>query len=259
VPTNVRDDKVIWRCEVCVEKNGDTGCSFARWVEGLSWETTVQGDADKRREDHPYVGKQVIKQFGNKLYAGKIQKWMPGTKQEWELWHIQYTDGDEEDVETHDLIRIVMENSTNPGTKCETNKPTVEKPNSRRQQKQSRPRQDNTGRNAKKKKKIDNKEPHNKKNRHGRIESTMGHDTLRSGQVLGQIHATDRHLTQFLAHIEGETKGTLEDGHCLRRSLAKLWGIQPGQVINKLSEGGEHVTKHGGRLKIESDNAWYEV
>jgi hypothetical protein len=35
----------------------------------VSWET-VQGDADKWRVDHPYVSKQAIKQFGNKLYAG---------------------------------------------------------------------------------------------------------------------------------------------------------------------------------------------
>ena len=88
MPTNVRDDQVIWRCEECVAKKGDTGCSFARWVEGLSW-AKVQGDADKWRVDHQYVGKQVIKQFGNKLYAGQIQKWMPGSKQEWEVWHIK--------------------------------------------------------------------------------------------------------------------------------------------------------------------------
>jgi hypothetical protein len=45
------------------------------------------------------------------------------------LWHIQYADSDEEDVETHDLVLIVVENSTNPGTKCDTNKPAVVKPN----------------------------------------------------------------------------------------------------------------------------------
>ena len=241
---------------MCGKERGH-GMQLCKMGEGLSW-AKVQGDADKWRVDHPYVGKQVIKQFGNKLYAGHIQKWMPGSKQEWELWHIKYEDGDEEDAETHDLVRIVVDNSTNPGTKCDTTKPVVVKPNTRRKQTQSRPRQDNTGRNAKKKKKIDTNTLHTNKNRYGGMEATMGHDTLRSGQVVGRIHAANRHLNRFLTHIEGETKGTLEDGHCLRRSLAKLWGIQPGQVINKLREGGEHVTKHGGKLKIESDNAWYE-
>ena len=39
-------------------------------------------------------------------------------------------------------------------------------------------------------------------------------------------------------------------------AVGKLWGIQPGKVVSKLREGGEHITKHGGKLKIESDNAW---
>ena len=86
----------------------------------------------------------------------------------------------------------------------------------------------------------------------------MGHGTLKSGQVAGRIHATNRQLTRFMAHIKGETKGTLEDGHCLRRALGKVWGIQPGQVVSELCEGGEHITKHGGKLKKECDNAWYE-
>jgi hypothetical protein len=102
-----------------------------------------------------------------------------------------------------------------------------------------------------KEKKIDGSAPHNHNNRQGRVGPTMGHDTLKSGQVAGRLHATNRQLTQFMANIKGETKGTLEDGHCLRRALGKLWGIRPGQVVSKLCEGGEHITKHGGKLKIE--------
>ena len=60
-----------------------------------------------------------------------------------------------------------------------------------------------------------------------------------------------------MTNIKGETKGILEDVHCLRRSLGKLWDIQPGRVISKLCEGVNTLKKHGGKLKTESDNAWY--
>ena len=40
--------------------------------------------------------------------------------------------------------------------------------------------------------------------------------------------------------------GTLEDGHCLRRALGKLWDMQPGQVIRKIKERGEHLRLHRG-------------
>ena len=33
----------------------------------------VQGDTNQWRIDHQNVGKQVIKQFGNKLYTGQIK------------------------------------------------------------------------------------------------------------------------------------------------------------------------------------------
>jgi hypothetical protein len=44
------------------------------------------------------------------MYTGQIQKWLPGSKQECEceLWHIEYDDGDEEDVDTHDMVRMLV-------------------------------------------------------------------------------------------------------------------------------------------------------
>ena len=61
---------------------------------------------------------------------------------------------------------------------------------------------------------------------------------MSNGQVAGRIQATNPELVQFLETIQGAIKGTLEDGHCLRRALGKLWDMQPGQVIQKIREGG---------------------
>ena len=81
---------------------------------------------------------------------------------------------------------------------------------------------------------------------------------MSNGQVAGRIQATNPELVQFLETIQGETKGTPEDGHCLRRALGKLWDMQPGQVIQKIREGGEHLRLHHGKLVIESDDDWYK-
>ena len=40
----------------------------------------------------------------------------------WELWHIKYDDGDEEDVDTHDRVRMLMRNTTKPEARGEVNK-----------------------------------------------------------------------------------------------------------------------------------------
>ena len=85
---------------------------------------------------------------------------------------------------------------------------------------------------------------HTKRNRKkkSKTEGQMqDHDTMPNGQTAGRIHATNTELVKFLADIRGVTNGTLEDGHCLRRALGKLWGMQPGQVIRKIREGGEHL------------------
>jgi hypothetical protein len=84
----------------------------------------VQGDKNKWKIDRPYVCKPVIKQFGNKLHAGQIQKWLPGSKQEWELWKMNYDDGDEEDVDTHDImVHMLVGHVTNPEVRCEADQP----------------------------------------------------------------------------------------------------------------------------------------
>jgi hypothetical protein len=78
------------------------------------------------------------------------------------------------------------------------------------------------------------------------------HDTIPNGQAAGRIHATNTELVKFLADIREVTKGILEDGHCPRRALGKLWDKQPGQVIWKTREGDEHLRLHQDKLMIES-------
>ena len=54
------------------------------------------------------------------------------------------------------------------------------------------------------------------------------------------------------------TKGALENGHCLGRALGKLWDMQPGQVIRKMREVGEHLQLYRGKLRTENDDGWYK-
>ena len=84
------------------------------------------------------------------------------------------------------------------------------------------------------------------------------HDTMPNWQTAGRMHAINTELIKFLPDIREMTKGTLEDGHCLRRELGKLWDMQPGQVIRKVREEGEHLRLHQGKLRIECDDGWYE-
>jgi hypothetical protein len=263
MPTNVRDVKVIWRCEECVKNKGQTGCSYARWVEGFDHKET-EGDTAVWRVDNTNVGRQVEKRFGTKIYKGIITNWMPGTKQEWELWKVKYEDGDEEDLDTHELLGILQKETKKRAATESQRQPRKKK--ATETDKASEPRKitrrgtDNTKRNQKKKRRTDAQQ-HSTEDNKGKCQrsGTRSHDTLTNGQAAGKIRATNKTVTSFLAQIKGETLGTLEDGQCLRRALGKLWNIPPGQVIGKLAEGSEHVVRHKGKLKLESRAEWYNT
>ena len=84
------------------------------------------------------------------------------------------------------------------------------------------------------------------------------HDTLPNGQIAGRIYASNTITSTFIATIKGSTTGTRGDGHCLRRSLGKLWGMHPGEVISKMREGARYLQQNEGKLRIESNDEWYE-
>jgi hypothetical protein len=111
MPTNVKDPKVVWRCEDCREKKGPTNCSFSKWVEGPQ-HTSAMVDTEVWSTQYQAVGREVQKQFGQKVYQGRITKWLPGSKDEWELWRIVYQDEDTENVDTHELVRMLKVHAT---------------------------------------------------------------------------------------------------------------------------------------------------
>ena len=269
MPDNVKDPKVVWRCEDCHEKKGSTNCSFSKWVEGLK-HTTAMVDTAAWSTRHQAVGWEVQKQFGQQVYQGRITKWLPGSKDEWELWKIVYEDEDSEDVDTHELVRMlkVPANKTEQkpagvdimqaGTKEEDINETLEdRTGEQNNGKTLQARKPITDSGQRTRKNVD----HTKRNRKKKSKTEgqiQDHDTMPNGQTAGRIHATNTELVKFLADIRGVTNGTLEDGHCLRRALGKLWGMQPGQVIRKIREGGEHLRLHRGKPRIESDDKWYK-
>jgi hypothetical protein len=208
MPTNVREAKVIRRCEECVSNKGQTDCSFTRWVEGFDHKE-IEGNIAVWRDDNPNVGRLVAKRFGTKLYKGIITGWMPGTKQEWELWNVKYEDNDEEDLDTHGLVGI-LQNETKKRAATETlRQPKTKKVtgtvNGSEPTKLTRRGTDNTKRNQKKKRRTE-EDRHSKEDNKGMRQQTgtKHHDTLTSGQAAGRIHATNNSVTRFLAHIKGK-------------------------------------------------------
>jgi hypothetical protein len=205
------------------------------------------------------VGRTVAKRFGPKLYKGIITGWMPGTKQEWELWKVKYEDNDEEDLDTHELVGILQNEAkkrvaTEPLGQSQLKKVTVTVKDSE-PTKTTRRGTDNSKRIQKKKRRPNgerNNKEDNKEVRQRQQIGTKHHDTLTNGQTADRILATNSSVISFLTQIKGGTLGTLEDGQCLRRALGKLWNIEPGQVISKLAEESAHVMRHKGKLKLES-------
>jgi hypothetical protein len=171
MPNNVRDEKVIWRCEECVRNKGHTDCSYTTWVEGFEHKE-VEGDTTVWREDNPNVGRPVTKRFGTKLYKGIITRWMPGTKQEWELWTVKYEDNDGEDLDTHELVRILQNVTKNTESLGQTKmKKVTGTVMDTEQTKITRRGTDNTKRNQKKKRRTDGERNSNEDNKDTRQET----------------------------------------------------------------------------------------
>ena len=82
----------------CVNAEGDTECRVAKWVDGHR-QTYNEDLKDKWNKQHSWVGKRVAKMFDSAIYTGTITHWLPDSKTEWELWRVQYEDGDMEELD----------------------------------------------------------------------------------------------------------------------------------------------------------------
>jgi hypothetical protein len=143
------------------------------------------------------------------------------------VWKVKYEDNDEKDLDTHELVGLLQNETkkraaTEPLGQPQMKKVTVKVKDSE-PTKTTRRGTDNTKRNQKKKRRT-NGERNNKEDNKGVRQQigTKHHDTLTYGQTAGRILATNSSVISFLAQIKGETLGTLEDGQCLRRALGKL-------------------------------------
>jgi hypothetical protein len=60
---------------------------------------------------HPYIGRKVVRTFGKskKTTHGLIVGWLPAEEDDPPIWHVQHQDGDEEDLEEHELNLVPFE------------------------------------------------------------------------------------------------------------------------------------------------------
>ena len=83
--TNVKDPKACGLdMRGLARKKSPTNCSFSKLVEGLT-HTTAMVNTEVWSTQHQAAGREVQKQFGQEVYQGRIAKWLPGSKDEWEL------------------------------------------------------------------------------------------------------------------------------------------------------------------------------
>ena len=60
-------------------------------------------------DGHAYVGKRVKRHFAGGAVVGKIVKWLPEDKSEPALFRVSHEDGDEEDLEAHEVQRCLID------------------------------------------------------------------------------------------------------------------------------------------------------
>ena len=87
-----------------------------------------------RTKGHPWIGEPLRRDFGkNGTVDGTVTKWAPAVKEgrtvkEPALWHVVFDDGDEEDLEEHEVEHAIhiLASSKNTGTDEETDNDETE-------------------------------------------------------------------------------------------------------------------------------------
>ena len=183
---------------------GNTKYRVAKWADGHR-QKHDEDLKDKWNNQHSWVGKRVAKIFDNAMYTGTIMHWLPDSKTEWEIWRIQYEDGDMEELDILELLPILKDHTKENRAKSQAPTPPTKIKHELTREDKRRER----------------------KRRRQRTHTISDHDTLPNGQIAGRIHASNTIITTFMATINGSTTGVRGDGHCLRRSLGKLWDMHP--------------------------------
>jgi len=64
-----------------------------------------QAEGEWSTEGHPWIGQRVARHFKGELMFGRINRWLPAGvgKDNFALWHVLHDDGDEEDLEMHEV------------------------------------------------------------------------------------------------------------------------------------------------------------
>ena len=93
---------------------------------------------------------------------------------------------------------------------------------------------------------------------HGPDTHIQAHDTRPGTNTpTGEVIDVTINIECFISSIYGRIVYTHPDGHCLRRAMAKIWNLQPGQLVRYLRNKCTKMIKAETYLKCQSDAAWY--
>ncbi|HIB76237.1 MAG TPA: hypothetical protein EYO58_01200, partial [Flavobacteriales bacterium] len=91
--------------------------------------------------------------------------------------------------------------------------------------------------------------------------SIQMHDTCsRTGQPIGKVLHVPQQVEEFINTIlQGEIVYSHPDGHCLRRSIAKIYNLHPGVVIQYMRKKCAKLMQAQTYMHCEQNQTWYET
>ena len=70
---------------------------------------------------HAWIGETVVRHFQRKPYQATIRKWQPAMGDDEALWHVEYDDGDAEDLDEGEVLKAL-----DAATRCPLHQDTFE-------------------------------------------------------------------------------------------------------------------------------------
>lgn len=99
-------DLEMWELVQALDERGERESALKAAIKARF--TITPPSAEYEKTGSEYIGKSVKRFFKKKLVLGRIVSWLPPNEEDEALWHVIHADGDEEDLEEHEVKQFLV-------------------------------------------------------------------------------------------------------------------------------------------------------
>lgn len=104
----------VWNLYDALDMRGERELALKAEVESRVAVEEPPSTSDYKTDGSEFLGRQVLRRFGKRTVLGTISSWLPAEGADPPLWHVHHLDGDEEDLELHEVTKCLVTGEQDP-------------------------------------------------------------------------------------------------------------------------------------------------